>query len=128
MIKMIMVMIMAMTMMTMMMMMIKLIILRVSANARMATRHICKMETFSFPSFQRVMVRNIVTFTSHIFLYRTYIVKRHDAQLHKSEIAEIGWSPNIDDRLWMSWSTEPILGSLGPVKLCNGSNNDLFAI
>ena len=79
MIKMIMVMIMAMTMMTMMMMMIKLIILRVSANARMATRHICKTETFSFPSFQRVMVRNIVTFTSHIFLYRTYIVKRHDA-------------------------------------------------
>ena len=48
--------------------------------------------------------------------------------MHKSEIAEIGWSPNIDDRLWMSWSTEPILGSLGPVKLCNGSNNDLFAI
>ena len=119
-------MIMAMTMTMMMMMMNKLIILRVSANARMATRHICKTETFSFPSFQRVMVRNIVTFTSHKFLYRTYIVKRHDAQ--KSEIAEIGWSPNIDDRLWMSWSTEPILGSLGPVKLCNGSNNDLFAI
>ena len=48
--------------------------------------------------------------------------------MHKSEIVEIGWSPNIDDRLWMNWSTEPILGSLGPVKLCNGSNNDLFAI
>ena len=117
MIKMIMVMIMAMTMMTMMMMMIKLIILRVSANARMATRHICKMETFSFPSFQRVMVRNIVTFTSHIFLYRTYIVKRHDAH-----------ERNCQNWLWMSWSTEPILDSLGPVNLCNGSNNDLFAI
>ena len=42
-------------------------------------------------------------------------------------MSEIGWAPNIDDRLWMSWSTEPILGSLGQaVKLCNGSNNDFF--